>query len=124
MNWSVPDGWTVRRASIRAAQGMQLAHARWIGPGERYAGQLLQEAIGIPVHDVRTLAADHLRRSRPGEAARLIGTLLGHRDPRSGEAYRVDAEGRQAAMDWAAIRSEIAKGTRKAARGETRGLTA
>ena len=108
-----------------ALQYARLKGCNWLthkrtGPGERYAGQLLREAVGIPVHDIRTLAADHLRRARPGEAARLVGTLLGHRDPRSGEAYRADAEGRHAALDWARIRSGIAAGSREAARGESR----
>ncbi len=123
-NWSAPVGGSLRRASIRAAQGMQLAHAR----SDRSERTLRRPAAAGGYRDPGARRPDAGRRPSAPVAARV--SRAAHRDAARSPGSPVrrglprDAEGRQAAMDWAAIRSGIAKGTRKAARGETRGLTA
>lgn len=69
---------------------------------------LVREVLGVPLHDIRTLCADFLRRSDPTTAANLVSTLLGHRTAVAGEAYRALATEDAAAVDWAAMRAKIA----------------
>lgn len=76
----------------------------------RLPSQLVREAIGVPLHDLRTVVADTLRRRDPAAATRLIGYALGHRDMKSGEAYRALCEGDAAAVAWRDLRREIGRG--------------
>lgn len=66
-----------------------------------------KEAIGIPLHDLRTLIADQLRSHAPESAANVIQTVLGHSTFEAGEAYRADCAGDLASQQWAEIRKEI-----------------
>lgn len=61
----------------------------------------------MPAQDLRTAIADTMRRVDPAEAARVIAGVLGHRDLRTGEAYRALCEGDAAARQWTAMRDEI-----------------
>lgn len=73
----------------------------------RWPSDLVKEAIGVPLHDLRTLAADYLRRHSPDTAANVISAHLGHRSPEASEEYRALCTGEAAARDWAQIRKAI-----------------
>lgn len=70
--------------------------------------QLTKAAVGVPSHDLRTLAADYMRRHDPARAADVIATHLGHGTRKAGEAYRADCEGAAAQAIWQAARATIA----------------
>jgi len=87
--------------------------------------ELTKAAIGVPSHDLRTLAADYMRRHDPAHAANVIATHLGHRTQKAGEAYRAACDGAAAQAVWLDARKVIAarsvrssgpsrKGTRRA----------
>ena len=85
----------------------------WMRPGERgpvapkYPSALIREILGLSSHPLRTLAADLLRVMDPATGARRTTALLGHVDARSEGDYRAAAEGRAAAMMWAACRERL-----------------
>ena len=70
---------------------------------------LTKAAIGVPSHDLRTLAADYMRRHDPAHAADVIATHLGHGTRKAGEAYRAECDGAAAQAIWAETRKIIAK---------------
>jgi len=70
--------------------------------------ELTRAAIGVPSHDLRTLAADYMRRHDPAHAADVIATHLGHGTREAGEPYRADCEGGVAQAIWQEARSTIA----------------
>ena len=65
-------------------------------------------AIGIPLHDLRTLAADYLRDYDPATAPEIVRALLGHRSLAAGDAYRALCIDDAAVRKWQAIRGELA----------------
>ncbi|WP_299362708.1 hypothetical protein [uncultured Paracoccus sp.] len=77
-------------------------------PYRNLPSELTRSAIGVPSHDLRTLAADYMRRHDPSHAADVIATHLGHRTRKAGEAYRADCEGAAAQAIWQAARATIA----------------
>ncbi len=79
-------------------------------PASRWPSGMVQAAIGVPLHDLRTIAADYLRLHDPETAAAVIGTHLGHASPGAGESYRAQAEGEAAARSWATMRAGLAAG--------------
>src|SRR6056297_3526679 len=70
--------------------------------------ELTRAAIGVPSHDLRTLAADYMRRQDPAHAADVIATHLGHGTIMAGEAYRSECDGVAAQAIWAETRKIIA----------------
>jgi len=82
-----------------------LTHAQ--SPSGGWASRLVRQAIGLPLHDVRTLAADYLRRHDPNRGADIAGTLLGHRHAASTTPYRSLAEGVAAARRWRDLRRTV-----------------
>lgn len=76
--------------------------AKW--PSER-----IKAAIEMPSHDLRTLAADYMRRHDPEIAARVIATHLGHGTLEAGEDYSADCKSEAAAQAWQKDRQRIAK---------------
>lgn len=76
----------------------------------RHPSALVNEAIGVPLHDLRTLIADLLRRVDPARARDLIASMLGHASTAAGEEYRADCEGDWAARQWKQVRATIATG--------------
>jgi hypothetical protein len=71
----------------------------------RLPWSLAREAIGLPVHDLRTVAADYLRRFDPENAANIISTHLGHKAVASGDAYRSEMSAAAGQMKWAQARA-------------------
>lgn len=74
----------------------------------RWPSQRSSALIGIPLHDLRTLAADYLRRYDPSSAAQIITTHLGHSTGGSEDDYRTSTDGEAAGRDWSAIRKTFA----------------
>lgn len=70
---------------------------------------MICDAIGIPSHDLRTLAADYLRLHDPETAANVISAHLGHKTSAAGEEYRAVAEGDAAARSWSGMRVVISR---------------
>lgn len=69
--------------------------------------ELTHAALGVPSHDLRTLAADYLRRHNPSQAADIIATHLGHGNLRSGKAYRSECSGQAGQDEWAQARKVL-----------------
>ena len=74
----------------------------------KYLSNLISEAVGVPAHDLRTLAADYLRLHNPETAAALIQSHLGHSTRHAGNDYAALAQGDAATASWRRIRNEIA----------------
>jgi hypothetical protein len=70
--------------------------------------ELTRAAIGIPSHDLRTLAADYMRRHDPAHAANVIAAHLGHGTQAAGEPYRADCEGAASEAIWQDAKRTIA----------------
>ncbi|WP_281967800.1 hypothetical protein [Roseovarius nanhaiticus] len=70
--------------------------------------ELTKAAIGVPSHDLRTLAADYMRRHDPAHAANVIAAHLGHGTRQAGEAYRAECDGVAAQAIWQEARMTIA----------------
>jgi hypothetical protein len=68
---------------------------------------LVRQAIGKPLHDLRTLLADLMRRNDPAAARRIIAAILGHASTEAGEAYRALCEGDAATRDWSDMRRKL-----------------
>lgn len=82
-------------------------------PYRNLPSELTKTTIGVPSHDLRTLAADYMRRHDPARAANVISTHLGHKTLKAGKAYRVDCDGATAQALWQSSRSKIASKSMK-----------
>jgi hypothetical protein len=92
-----------------------LAGRNWLTLTERPArralpSELVRQALGVPPHDLRTLAADYLRRHDPASAAGMISAHLGHATEAAGADYRALCEGAAASRSWRRARESIAGG--------------
>jgi hypothetical protein len=93
----------------------ELAGRNWLTHSEqafasRHPSELVKEAIGVPLHDLRTMIADLLRRVDPAKARDLIASMLGHRSEAAGEEYRAACEGDWASREWRRDRGAIGRG--------------
>ena len=79
-----------------------------VAPAPRWPSEQARRALGLPLHDLRTIVADHLRWHDPTKAPDTIQALLGHGTRKAGDAYRAGSEGEASARDWAAMRNAIA----------------
>ena len=79
----------------------------WEDPGRKFVSDRIRASVGVPSHDLRTLAADYMRRHDPAVAANVIATHLGHASEKAGEDYRALCEGEAAAREWAEMREVI-----------------
>jgi len=75
--------------------------------------ELTKATIGVPSHDLRTLAADYMRRHDPARAADVISTHLGHKTRKAEKAYRADCDGATAQALWQSSRGMIASKSKK-----------
>ncbi len=99
----------------------ELLGQNWLTLGERepyrnLPTELTNVAIGVPSHDLRTLAADYMRRHDPAHAADVISAHLGHGTRNAGKAYRADCEGAAAEAIWQESRTTIAEQSANSAR--------
>jgi hypothetical protein len=74
----------------------------------KWPSERIKAAIGIPSHDLRTLAADYMRRYDPETAAGVISAHLGHGTAAAGKEYTALCEGDAAARSWMEMRHRIA----------------
>lgn len=72
-----------------------------------------KQLVGVPLHDMRTVLADHMRWHDPQTAADIIQTALGHSTAAAGEAYRSECEGDFASKAWAEVRKITLIGSKK-----------
>jgi integrase len=79
-------------------------------PRRALASDLARQALGVPPHDLRTLAADYLRRHDPASAAALVSAHLGHGTEAAGADYSVLCEGAAASRTWREARRRIGAG--------------
>ena len=75
----------------------------------KWPSERINAAIEVPSHDLRTLAADYMRRHNPEIAGRVIATHLGHGTLEAGKDYSVECKSETAARDWQKDRQRIAK---------------
>ena len=80
------------------------------GYDRRWPSEKVREAIGVPLHDLRTLAADYLRLHDPAKAPGVVSALLGHSTEAAGEAYRALCVETAAQRSWREIRAAHAAG--------------
>ncbi|KIC14120.1 hypothetical protein [Leisingera sp. ANG-DT] len=112
--WAL-DGRPDRLVHIRY---QELVGQNWLSLGkeEPYRNlptELTKAAIGVPSHDLRTLAADYMRRHDPAHAADVIAAHLGHDTRQAGSAYRTDCEGAAGQVVWQQARKTIAAHPKK-----------
>ncbi|MDO5632532.1 MAG: hypothetical protein Q4G22_11935 [Paracoccus sp. (in: a-proteobacteria)] len=74
-----------------------------------WPSQQVKDAVGIPLHDLRTLAADYLRLHHPADAPRIVSVLLGHRSMEAGTEYRALCVETAAQQEWRTIRADHVK---------------
>ena len=111
------DGRPDRLVHVRYQELIGLS---WLTLGEKepyrnLPTELTKAAIGVPSHDLRTLAADYMRRHDPVHAADIIATHLGHGTQEAGEPYRADCDGAAAQAIWQETRAVIAAQAKKSA---------
>ena len=80
----------------------------------RWPSEKVRNAIGVPLHDLRTLAADYLRMHDPVAAPRIVSVLLGHRSQHAGDEYRALCAETAAQRGWREIRAVHARGAGRA----------
>ena len=90
----------------------ELAGKNWLTLSDhaiaaKWPSVMVKAAIGIPSHDLRTLAADYLRRHDPETAADVIATHLGHATRQAGDEYRALSDGEAATRSWQRIRGNF-----------------
>lgn len=93
----------------------ELQGANWLTlsnkiPEDGMPSERIKNAIGIPSHDLRTLAADYLRLHNPKSAPKLIRAHLGHGTLEAGEEYRALCKSDVADREWKDIKKKIQSG--------------
>ncbi len=92
----------------------ELIGANWLTLDEttratKWPSERVLNLIGGPLHDLRTLAADYLRRHNPYTALQVISTHLRHRSAESSKDYKAEADGDAATRDWLRMREKIGR---------------
>lgn len=99
----------------------ELVGLNWLSfePGAPYRNlptELTRATIGVPAHDLRTLAADYMRRHDPAQAANVIATHLGHDTQLAGRAYRTECVSARAQALWQEVRKTISRQSARSTR--------
>ena len=90
-------------------QGLNLLRHTAVPHASAWPSAQVKAALGVPLHDLRTLLAEFLREIDPEHAPDLVQAMLGHGSRAAGEEYRALLAGETAAAAWAEIRTEIAR---------------
>ncbi|MGI3167271.1 hypothetical protein [Pseudooceanicola sp. 200-1SW] len=90
--------------------GMNWLTHELAGFDRRWPSERVSAAIGVPIHDLRTLAADYLRLHDPATAPAAVAALLGHSSRDAGAEYEALSQQTAAQRDWLAIRAKHAAG--------------
>lgn len=108
------DRWILggRPDRLVAHRYRELTGCNWLSlcgatPYRNLPSELTQALIGVSSHDLRTLAADYLRRHDPARAAQIITTHLGHVTDKAGDAYATECMGTSAQRLWQSAREMI-----------------
>ncbi|SEM81155.1 hypothetical protein [Palleronia pelagia] len=119
------DEWVLdgRPDRLIHARYQELVGKNWLTlaenePYRNLPTELTHTAIGVPSHDLRTLAADYMRRHDPAHAADVIATHLGHGTRKAGGAYRTDCVAATAQALWQTSRDIIAAQSTKKPSGK------
>ncbi|MGR3631956.1 MAG: hypothetical protein ACU0A8_07515 [Limimaricola soesokkakensis] len=104
-------GRPMRQVQRRCAelQGMNWLSFAVTPYAARWPSEKVNAALGIPLHDLRTLAADYLRLHDPATAPDVVSSLLGHATRQAGDAYRALCSETAAQRDWHAVREGLAR---------------
>jgi len=86
-------------------EGMNWLSFTQMGYDRRWPSEQVKDAIGVPLHDLRTLAADYLRLHDPVAAPNVITALLGHASAEAGEEYRALCTQTAAQREWREVRA-------------------
>lgn len=86
-------------------EGMNWLSFTQMGYDRRWPSEQVREASGVPLHDLRTLAADYLRLHDPVAAPNVITALLGHATGEAGEEYRALCTQTAAQREWREVRA-------------------
>jgi hypothetical protein len=76
-------------------------------PAPKQPSKLVKRALGVPLHDLRTLAGQYLREHDPARAPAIVQALLGHRTRRAGKDHHLECADDAAVRGWFEIRSRI-----------------
>ncbi|UMA67229.1 hypothetical protein LVO79_20855 (plasmid) [Roseivivax marinus] len=91
-----------RFEELRGRNWLSFTHEPY---ASRWPSETVKDAIGVPLHDLRTLAADYLRLHDPVAAPRIVAVLLGHRTQEAGGEYRALCAETAAQREWREIRA-------------------
>ncbi|ETW11243.1 hypothetical protein ATO8_18105 [Roseivivax marinus] len=97
----------VADAKYRVARGLNWLTQTNGNRRRPWVSGLVREVIGVPLHDLRTLAADYMRWTAPDTAADVIQSHLGHGSRQAGAAYRALSDSDAAAEAWREMRDRI-----------------
>lgn len=81
-----------------------LSHERE-GFDRSWASEKIKAAIGVPLHDLRTLSADYMRLHDPVAAPAVVAALLGHSSTEAGAEYAALTQQTAAQREWMEIRA-------------------
>ncbi len=90
-----------RFEELRGCNWLSLADEPY---ASRWPSVKVKDAVGVPFHDLRTLAADYLRMHDPVTAPRIVTVLLGQRTQEAGREYHVLGAETAAQREWQEIR--------------------
>ena len=87
------------------------------GFDRRWPSERVSAAIGVPLHDLRTLAADYLRLHDPVAAPTVVAALLGHATEEASADYAALSRQTAAQREWMDIRAIHAEGDKRGGSG-------
>ena len=100
-------GWLAQQR-YDALSGKNWLTLRATGYASRWPSERVKDAIGVPLHDLRTMAADYLRLHNPATAPGIVAALLGHRNLDTQDEYRALCTDTVAQQSWQGIRAQHA----------------
>ena len=77
----------------------------------RWPSERVSDAIGVPLHDLRTLCSDYLRQHDPVDAPQIVSVVLGHRTRDAGKEYDSQCGETASQREWQSIRGEHLEGS-------------
>ena len=70
----------------------------------RWPSERVSDAIGVPLHDLRTLCSDYLRQHDPVAAPKIVSVVLGHRTQEAGKEYDSQCGETASQREWQTAR--------------------
>ena len=100
-------GWLAQQR-YEALSGKNWLTLRSKGYASRWPSERVKDVIGVPLHDLRTMAADYLRLHNPAAAPGIVAALLGHRNLDTQDEYRALCTDTVAQQSWQGVRAQHA----------------